>query len=122
MSCGCSNDLKLCLPVGTSPIWAISLIDPDNAGIAINITGTTFEFFAKTSANDADADAVFTLTSADDEIVITSASGGLAQIQNTVAKSGLLTAGRVYRWSLRATFATGEIRTIRSGPLDAETA
>ncbi len=122
MSCGCSTDLKLCLPVGTSPIWAIALIDPDNAGIAVNIAGTTFAFFVKESAADADADAAFSLTSAGDEIVITSASGGLAQIHNTVAKSSELTAGRVYRWTLRATFSTGEIRTIRSGSLEAESA
>lgn len=122
MSCGCQNDLKLCLPVGTSPIWAISIIDPESAGAAINITGATFAFYVKEKDTDEDEDAVFTLTSADGEITITTAASGYAQIANTAAKSALLTAGRVYYCSLRITFSTGEVRTIRKGWLDAETA
>lgn len=120
MSCGCSPDLKLSLPVGTSPIWAISVIDPENAGTAVNISGATFEFYVKTNDADDDGDAIFTLTSADGEITITTAASGYAQIANTTAKSALLTAGRVYAFSLRVTFSTGEYRTIRKGLINAE--
>ena len=122
MSCGCQNDLNLILPVGTSPTWAISIIDPENAGAAIDITGAEFAFFVKNVGTDADADSVFTLTSGNSEIVITSAASGFAQISNTVAKSNLLTAGTVYYCSLRITFESGEIRTVRQGTLTADTA
>ncbi len=122
MSCTCNMDLTLCLPVGTSPIWGFTVTDPDLADAAVNITGATFEFFAKEAAADADEDAVFSLTSADDEIVILTAASGTAQILNDATKSALLTVGRVYLWSLRVTFSSGENRVIRRGRLEAEAA
>jgi hypothetical protein len=112
--------MNLCLPVGTSPIWGFTCTDPDNAGAAINITGATFAFYAKAAASDTDANAVFSLTSAASEIVITSAANGTAQILNAGAKTALLTIGAVYYWSLRVTFTSGENRVIRNGKLFAE--
>jgi len=120
MSCGCDLDLKLTLAVGMSPIWGFTCTDPDNAGAAINISGATFEHFVKETATDADANAVYSLTSADDEIVIISASAGTVQIFNDATKSALLEIGRTYDWSLRATFTSGETRVIRRGKLFAE--
>ncbi len=122
MACECSLDLKLCLAVGTSPIWGFTVTDPDTAGDGVDISNATFEFFVKSIAADADEDAIFSLTSADDEIAIVSAEDGTAQIFNTAEKSELLTAATVYYWSLRVTFESGENRVIRRGRLDAETA
>jgi Na+/melibiose symporter-like transporter len=112
--------MNLCLPIGTSPIWGFTCTDPDNAGAAINITGATFVFYVKAVASDADADAIFSLTSADSEIVIITAASGTAQILNETAKTALLTIGTVYYWSLRVTFTSGENRVIRNGKLFAE--
>jgi len=103
-----------------SPIWGFTCTDPDNAGQAINISGATFEYFVKVNAADDDEDAVYSLTSADSEIVIITAASGTAQILNDVYKTALLTIGQVYYWSLRATFTSGEYRLIRSGKLFAE--
>lgn len=122
MSCGCSNEMNLCLAVGTSPIWGFTVTDPDNAGAAVNITGATFEMFVKEQSTDADADAVYSLTSENSGIVIITAASGTAQIINDEAKSALLTAGDVYYWSLRVTFTSGENRVIRQGQLFAEAA
>lgn len=122
MPCGCQLDLDLCLPVGTAPSWAFTVTDPDNADARVNITGATFAFYVKSSPRDADVDAIFTLTSAGGDILITNATQGEAQIDNDAVKSALLTPDRVYSWSLRATFASGETRTIRKGQLHAETA
>lgn len=120
MSCGCDLDLKLCLAVGTSPIWGFTVTDPDNAGAAINITGATFEMFVKSAASDLDAAAIYSLTSAASEIVIITAASGTVQILNETAKTSLLTIGAVYHWSLRVTFTSGENRVIRAGKLFAE--
>lgn len=119
MSCGCDLELSLCLPVGTAPSWVFTIVDPETADEAVDITGATFEFFVKERATDADGDAVFSLTSDDGEVVITDASEGEGQINNTAAKSELLTVGRYYYWSLRMTSSTGEIRTVRKGSLQA---
>lgn len=123
MSCQCANvDLNLYLPVGTAPSWTVTVIDPDTNDDAVNITGATFAFYAKESRYDDDDDAVFELTSGDSEITITSAANGQAQIDNTAAKSALLTAGRVYFWSLRITMSSGETRVVRQGSLFAQSA
>ena len=122
MSCGCDLDLSLCLPVGTAPSWVFTVVDPETADDPVDISGATFAFYAKERATDADVDAVFSLTSAGSEITITDAINGQGQIDNTAAKSGLLEAGRVYYWTLRVTFPTGEIRTVRKGSLKAEPA
>lgn len=120
MSCGCCADLNLFLPVGTSPIWTISIVDPDSASTPVNITGATFAFYVKATGATTDEDAEFVLTSGDSEIVITTAASGLAQIHNQAEKSALLAAGTVYYCSLRATFSSGETRTVRAGSLTAE--
>ena len=103
-----------------SPIWGFTVTDPDNAGAAVNITGATFEMFVKSVAADADEDAVYSLTSADSEIVIITAASGTAQILNDAEKTALLTIGTVYYWSLRVTFTSGENRVIRGGKMFAE--
>lgn len=121
MSCCCDIELSLCLPVGTAPSWVFAVVDPETADDPVDITGVTFEFFVKERAADADGDSVFSLTSADGEIVITEAADGAGQINNTAAKSALLAVGRYYYWSLRMTSATGEIRTVRKGTLRATT-
>jgi hypothetical protein len=88
----------------------------------VNIAGATFAFFVKSSPRDADADSIYTLTSAGGDIAITDAAQGEAQIDNDAAKTALLADGRVYFWSLRVTFSSGETRTIRKGQLYAESA
>jgi len=119
MSCGCSIDQDLCLAVGTSPIWAFAVIDPDAAGAALPIEDATFIQHVKTAATDDDDEAIYTLTSADNEIVILSAAAGTGEILNDATKSALLDIGRVYYHSLRITFTSGEVRTIASGDLKA---
>lgn len=122
MSCGCSIDQDLFLAVGTSPIWTFAVIDPDDAGAAVDITNATFEFFVKTAATDDDDEAIFTLTTAGNEIVILSASGGTGEILNDATKSELLDIGRIYYYSLRMTLPTAEVRRIASGSLTATAA
>ena len=122
MSCGCDLELSICLPVGTAPSWVFTVVDPETADDPVDISGATFAFYVKERAADADGDAVFSLTSAGGEIVITDAVNGKAQIDNTVAKSALLVVGRVYYWTLRMTTSTGEIRTVRKGSLYAQNA
>lgn len=121
MGCACQPpDLNLCLAVGTSPSWAIAVTNPELADAPVDITGSSSEFLVKASPTDDDADAVFTLTSDDGEIVITDATAGEAQIDNTAAKSALLEPGRWYSWYLRITLSSGEIRLARKGKLYAE--
>lgn len=114
--------MTLCLAVGTSPIWGFTVTDPDATSTPVNIAGATFEMLVKESVSDLDADAVYELTSADDEIVILSAAAGTAQILNDATKTALLVVGTPYYWSLRITFSTGENRVIRKGFLSAEPA
>jgi len=115
----CVPDQKLCLPVGTSPTWAFTVTDPETADAAVDISGASFSFYVKESPSDADADAIYSLTSADSEIVITGATDGEAEIYNPAAKTALLELGRFYSWSLRITFSGGETRTVRIGSLEA---
>lgn len=116
----CATDLNLCLPVGTAPSWPVAIVIPDQAAQAVDLTGSNFVFIVKTLESDADADALFTLSTAGGEIVITSATLGTIQIDATAAKSSLLTAGQSYFWQLRMTLSSGEIRIVRKGKLASE--
>jgi hypothetical protein len=121
VSCCCQlPDLNLTLPVGTAPSWTNVLINPETADSRVDITDGEFEFLVKESPSDADADAVFTLTTDGGEIVITDAEDGEYQIDNTVDKSGLLEAGRWYYWYLRVTLPSEGPRLARKGKLYAE--
>jgi len=82
----------------------------------VDITGGIFEFLVKESPTDEDADAVFTLTSAAGEIVITTAASGFGQIDNTEAKTALLEVGRWYYWYFRSTI-NGQLDSARKGKL-----
>ena len=120
MSCSCLiPDKPLVLGIGTSPSWSIAVIDPENADAAVSLVGASLEFIVKESPADSDADAVFSLSSAEGEITITNAVGGLAQIDNTVAKSELLSPATWYYYYLRITLDGGEIRLAAKGPLEA---
>lgn len=116
----CATDLNLCLPVGTAPSWPVSIVIPDQAAQAVDLTGASFVFIVKELESDLDADALFTLSTAGGEIVIVSATAGTIQIDATAAKSSLLTAGQSYVWQLRMTLASGEIRIVRKGKLTSE--
>lgn len=120
MSCNnITEQQSLTVGVGMSPIWAFNCTDPDT-DTPVDITNASFEFYVKGTEYDEDGDAVYTLTSADYEIVITDAAAGQAQIINDAAKTDLLTAGRVYYWSLRVTFPSTEERVIGRGDLTAQ--
>ena len=116
MSCATSN---LCLAVGSSPIWSFTVIDPESAGASVDISGCTFEFVVKASEVDADADALFSLTSAGDEILIVTAASGIGQIHHDAAKTAILEVNKVYRYTLRCLFSTGEILRVQGGQLKA---
>jgi hypothetical protein len=122
MSCCCANfPVDVRLAVGASPSWPFSFIDPTNSNAAVNITGFTHVFIVKESPTDTDADAVFSLTSADGEIVATTAASGLGQVDHVSAKSELLEAGRWYYWWHRYTRPGGQMDVAASGKLYAET-
>lgn len=121
MSCACSYQIDVKLAVGASPSWPFSFIDPTNSNAAVNITGFTHVFIVKESPTDSDADAVFSLTSADGEIVTTNAVAGLGQVDHVASKSELLEAGRWYYWWHRYTRPSGELDVAASGRLFAET-
>lgn len=116
----CAPDLNLCLPVGTAPSWPVSIVIPDQAAQAVDITGAAFVFIVKALEADLDAAALFTLSTAGGEIVIISATAGTIQIDATSAKSSLLTPGQSYFWQLRMTLQSGEIRIVRKGKLESE--
>ena len=116
MSCA---TLNLCLAVGSSPIWSFTVIDPESAGVAVDISGCTFELVVKASEVDADADALFSLTSADDEILIVTAASGIGQIHHDAAKTALLAVNQVYHYTLRCLFYTGELLRVQGGQLKA---
>lgn len=116
----CATDLNLCLPVGTAPSWPVSIVIPDQANQVVDLTGASFTLIVKELEADLDADAIFTLSTAGGEIVITSATLGTIQIDATAAKSSLLTAGQSYFWQLRMTLASGEIRIVRKGKITSE--
>lgn len=116
----CAPDLNLCLPVGTAPSWPVKIVIPDEANQVVDLTSAAFVFIVKTAEADADADALFSLTSAGGEIVITGATLGTAQIDMTAVKSALLTPLSTYFWQLRMTLSSGEIRIARKGKLASE--
>ena len=116
----CAPDLNLCLPVGTAPSWPVSIVIPDQAAQAVDLTGASFVFIVKALESDADASALFTLSTAGGEIVIINAALGTIQIDATAAKSSLLTPLLSYFWQLRMTLASGEIRVARNGKINSE--
>jgi hypothetical protein len=93
------------------------VIDPESAGEAVNISGCTFEFVVKASEVDADADAIFSLTSAANEILIITAASGIGQVHHDAAKTALLAVNRVYHYTLRCLFSTGELLRVQGGNL-----
>lgn len=97
----------------------MAIIDPENANTPVPLSGSTSVLHVKESPEDADADAVFSLTSDDGEIVITDATGGLLQIDHVAEKSALLEAGRWYYWLHFLTLASGEVRLVAKGKLEA---
>ena len=116
----CAPDIILCLPIGTAPSWPVSVVIPDQAAQAVDLTGASFVFIVKTLESDADADALFTLSTAGGEIVIISATLGTIQIDATAAKSSLLTPLSSYFFQLRMTLPSGEIRIVRKGKVNSE--
>ena len=64
---------------GDTPIWDLAVLDDD--GAAFNLTGYTIRMTAKRSIDDADVDAVFQLSTTAGTITVTSAAGGLAEMQ-----------------------------------------
>ena len=116
----CAPDLNLCLPVGTAPSWPVAIVIPDQAAQAVDLTGASFVFIVKALESDADASALFTLSTAGGEIVIISATLGTIQIDATAAKASLLTPLSSYFWQLRMTLASGEIRIVRKGKIASE--
>jgi hypothetical protein len=74
---------------GDTPIW--DLVVTDTAGAPFNLAGYTTRMTAKYSLDDADADAVFQLSSTAGEIVYTDAAGGLATIQPLRSSTSALT-------------------------------
>lgn len=120
MPCACQlPDVNVSLPVGTAPSWAAAIVDPENANTAVDIAGSSSVFRVKESPEDADGDAVFELNSDDGEVVITSASGGLLQIDHVAEKTALLEVGRWYYWFHFITLSSGEVRLARKGKLEA---
>lgn len=119
MSCALP-DLDLTLPVGTSPSWPVTIVDPESGSTPVDITAATAVFTVKATPYDDNDDAIFQLTTGDSEILIIDAAAGQMQIDNTVSKSELLTAGRWYFWYFVVTLGSGEIRLSRKGRLYAE--
>jgi hypothetical protein len=95
------------------------VIDPESAGEAVNISGCTFKFVVKASEVDADADAIFSLTSAANEILIITAASGIGQVHHDAAKTALLAVNQVYHYTLRCLFSTGELLRVQGGQLKA---
>jgi hypothetical protein len=93
------------------------VIDPESAGEAVNISGCTFELVVKASEVDADSDAIFSLTSAANEILIITAASGIGQVHHDAAKTGLLAVNQVYHYTLRCLFSTGELLRVQGGNL-----
>jgi len=116
VSCSCQiPELDLFISAGTSPSWPVVLVNPETADSRADLTGASLIFLVKESSADADSDAVFSLTSADGEIVILDAEDGFCQIDNTLEKLTLLELGRWYWFYFRVTLASGEIRPARNG-------
>jgi phage terminase large subunit-like protein len=88
-------------------------------GVAVNITGKTLRMTAKWSADDADADAVFSLTSTGSAgITVTNAAGGLATVTVAPAKTSSLPARQVSLvYDIQLHTDATDPKTIASGTL-----
>jgi hypothetical protein len=84
---------------GDTPVWELTVIDED--GAAFNLSGYTIRMTAKTSIDQADADAVFQLSTVDGTITITNAAGGLAEMQPERDSTNTLTVDTSCVWDVQ---------------------
>ncbi len=99
--------------------YAVPLVVRDEYGNVLNLTGASLKLTAKKALSDADATAVFQLTTLPSGgIVITDAAIGLVTPTFQPANTSGLSAGTwVLRWDLQVTKADGSIFTAYYGPL-----
>lgn len=86
----------------------------DAAGNPENVTGWSFHFTVKSAPADADADAVFQLTSTAAQIVVDVAATGLGRLLVRAAHTKQQAPGRYFA-DLQATTSGGQIKTLYRG-------
>lgn len=84
---------------GDTPLWDMVVTQAD--GSAFNLAGWTIRMTAKRSPDDADADAVFQLSTVAGTITITSAAGGLATAQPLRTATNTLTEDTGVFWDIQ---------------------
>lgn len=84
---------------GDTPIWDLAVLDAD--GAPLDLTGWTIRMTAKRSIDDADADAVFQLSTVDNTIRVTNAAGGLAEMQPLRSSTSSLTTDLTVIWDVQ---------------------
>lgn len=88
----------------------------DSAGDPEDVTGWAFWFTVKTSAADADADALFQLTSADAQIVVDVAAAGAGRILVRAAHTKGQPAGKyAFDFQCRKGASGAPIETLQTG-------
>lgn len=106
-----ANAFAIELALSSAPSIPFAITEDD--GTAVSLSGATLWFMIKGDDNDADADALVTLSTALGSITITDAAGGEGQLDFTAAgltESAALKA-RPYPAYFKIKFSTGEIRT-----------
>ena len=85
---------------------------------AFNLTSATIRMTAKWRYDDADVDAVFTVSTSTSGIVITNAAGGLATVTLVPSKTSSLPANRVdLYYDIQVTDASNNVYTVTDGTL-----
>lgn len=102
-------------PGDTFPI-TITLTDP-RTGAAFDGTGFTWTFCVKEAEDDADADALWFLTSTAGEITTADATTGVYDIEPSAAESAALEPNKTYFAELVGRDADGRPLTIQTGHL-----
>lgn len=103
------------LALSSAPSIPLTFTENDGTPIpAPGLAGATIWHMVKADDNDADADALVSLSTSEGSITITDATAGEAQLDYTAAKLTETTAlkpGRVYPAFIKLKLSTGEIRT-----------
>ena len=110
-----SSVVDLTMDRGDDKTWEFTvLLD----GTAVDITGASFRFMAKTRVSDTDGNAVVEATSANAKCVITDAANGVMEVRLVPADTSSLTETARLYYDLQMTESGGEVRTISKGLLE----
>jgi len=99
---------------GDSASWRFTVTDAD--GAAVNLTNADLRFTAKSSASDADVDAIIAKTDGAG-ITVTDAAGGVLAVTLSPGDTSALTVPQTLVWDLQVTDALGAVQTLAYGAL-----